>query len=79
MDIIRLRNAHPAFEGRAHVEIPSEEALAITWKNGDHWAKLDVSFSEPRALITYSPITAENKEPVGRWESQAGAIALETT
>jgi len=79
IDLIRLRNSHPAFEGQSHVEIPSEESLVITWKNGDHWAKLDVSFSEPRALITYSPITADNKEHVGRWDSQVGAIALETT
>ena len=68
-DLIRLRNSHPAFGGQAHVEIPTDQTLAITWKNGEYWAKLDVDFQEPRALITYSGPAAEHKERAGQWDS----------
>jgi sucrose phosphorylase len=53
-DLIRLRNNHPAFGGS--VEATSEEPhrLALTWRNGAHWAKLAVDLSAPRAEITCS-------------------------
>jgi sucrose phosphorylase len=71
LDLIRLRNTHPSFAGQAHVETPSEHALIITWRLDAHWAKLEVEFSEPRALITYSKTDATNtnESVVGKWES----------
>jgi sucrose phosphorylase len=75
MDLIRLRNSHPAFGGQAHVEIPTDQTLAITWKNGAHWAKLDVDFKEPRALVAYSSPAAEKEGSVGQWDSQASVTA----
>jgi sucrose phosphorylase len=71
LDLIRLRNTHPAFGGRAHVETPSDQALIITWRLDAHSAKLEVDFSEPRALITYSKASAMNKKQsdLGKWES----------
>ncbi len=71
LDLIRLRNTHPAFAGEAHVQTPSDQALIILWRLGAHWAKLQVNFSEPRALITYSKTDAKNKSEslVGKWES----------
>jgi sucrose phosphorylase len=69
LDLIRLRNSHPSFVGDARVETPSDQTLVITWKNDVHWARLDVDFAEPLALITYST-TSPSREPiVGRWES----------
>ncbi len=75
--LIRLRNSHPAFGGQAHAETPTDQTLAITWKSGDHWTKLDVDFTEPRALVTYSSAAAEHKEHVGRWDSGASVLASE--
>ena len=71
LDLIRLRNTHPAFAGQAHVETPSDQALIITWRLDAHWAKLEVNFSEPRALITYSKSSAtdKNQSVLGEWES----------
>ncbi len=69
LDLIRLRNTHPSFAGQAQIEIPSDEELVITWKNDEHWARLDVDFAEPRALVTYSVARAGHPPAVGRWES----------
>ena len=73
LDLIRLRNTHPAFAGQAHVQTPSDQGLIITWRLDAHWAKLQVNFSEPRALITYSKTdTNKNESVVGKWESCSG-------
>ena len=76
IDLIRLRNAHPAFAGGAQVETPTPDSLSISWKNGRHWTKLEVDLKEPRALLTYSDMTARSS--TGRWDSRTGATAPET-
>jgi len=70
LELMRLRNTHPAFSGQVLVGSPSNEELAITWTNGDHWAKIEVNFAEPRAVVTYSLMTEQSKS--GRWESRPG-------
>lgn len=54
IELMRLRNSHPAFGGEAAVEAPSASQLTITWKHGADWARLDSDFSGPSATITYS-------------------------
>jgi sucrose phosphorylase len=73
LDLIRLRNTHPSFVGQAHVEAPSARTLAITWKSEGHWARLDVDFAEPRAVVTYSATTARQRSLTGRWESNSSS------
>ncbi|MGA8012367.1 MAG: sucrose phosphorylase [Candidatus Acidiferrales bacterium] len=70
LDLIRLRNSHPSFAGQAHVETPSEHALMITWRMDAHWARLEVDFSESRALVTFSKASTETQEgaAIGRWD-----------
>jgi sucrose phosphorylase len=75
MELMRLRNSHSAFAGRAQVGTPSAQRLSISWNNEDHWAKLDVDFKELRALITHSDVTGQSN--VGTWDSQTSAIASE--
>ena len=70
LDLIRLRNTHPAFSGQAEIVIRSNQALAISWASNQHWAKLEVNFAEPRAVVTYSGAHAESAID-GRWESTA--------
>jgi sucrose phosphorylase len=72
LELIRLRNTHPAFAGSANVETPSAQTLVITWKNNEHWAKLEVDFAEPHASITYSMTSAAQLSGVGRWEFSPG-------
>lgn len=61
LEIIRLRNTHPAFGGQAEIKTPSDQTLVITWKNAEHWARLFADFSEPRALLTHSHEAADRK------------------
>jgi sucrose phosphorylase len=70
IELIRLRNSHPSFAGKANIESPSDQRLVITWANDGHWAKLDVDFEEPRAVVTYSRRDADQERSAGRWESQ---------
>jgi sucrose phosphorylase len=72
ISLIRLRNAHPAFAGHAQVETRAPQRLAISWRNAEHWAKLDVDFNEPRALATYSSASAGGE--LGTWDSQTSAV-----
>ena len=75
IDLMRLRNSHPAFAGRARVETPTAQQLSISWSNADHWAKLDVDLKELRALITHSDVAGDST--VGTWDSQTSATASE--
>jgi len=75
LELIRLRNTHAAFAGHAQVEIPSADSLSIAWKNGSHWAKLDVDLKEPRATVTHSEIAGSSN--VGSWDSRINTIASE--
>ncbi len=76
LNLIRLRNTHPAFAGRAQVEAPSHQTLGITWNSDGHWAKLDVDFATPRALITYSTINAAQEQVVMTWSHHPGLSVL---
>lgn len=69
IDLIRLRNTHHAFAGKVTIETPSSQALVITWTKNDNWAKLEVDFLEPRAVLTYSTAGTESQPGAGRWES----------
>jgi len=52
MELIRLRNTHPAFGGKFQVEAPTENQIAIRWKLGKHRIKLHADLSVPSASIT---------------------------
>jgi len=75
VELIRLRNDHAAFAGKACVELPDNQRLVIAWENRDHWAKLDVDFSNIRALVTYSKTAVEQEPGMGKWDSQMSVEA----
>jgi sucrose phosphorylase len=75
VELIRLRNDHPAFAGKSCVELPNNQRLVIAWENRDHWAKLDVDFSKIRALVTYSKTAVEQEPGIGKWDSQMSVEA----
>ncbi|MEZ5341508.1 MAG: sucrose phosphorylase [Acidimicrobiales bacterium] len=55
IDIIRLRNDHPAFEGALDlVEATSASSFSVTWRNGEHWARLDADLADVSGCITTS-------------------------
>ena len=57
IELIRLRNSHPAFNGEFHVEAPIENLIEMRWKQDEHWIKLSVDFSVPNATITGRGLT----------------------
>jgi sucrose 6(F)-phosphate phosphorylase len=52
MDLIRLRNAHPVFDGELRIETVNEGALSMRWALGDERLDLDVDFGAGLARIT---------------------------
>ena len=57
IELIRLRNSHPAFNGEFHVEAPTENLIEMGWEEGEHWIKLSVDLSAPNANITGRGLT----------------------
>jgi sucrose phosphorylase len=51
IDLIRFRNAHPAFAGEFAVAEGVDGRIALTWTNGSHRARLEVDFTAPSAVI----------------------------
>ena len=54
IELIRLRNTHPAFGGEFHVEAPEKNLLEMKWDRNEHWIKLNLDLFVPAASITGS-------------------------
>jgi sucrose phosphorylase len=54
VELIRFRNAHPAFDGEFQVQDSSDRVLSLQWKRGEDWARLDVDLAAPTATIECS-------------------------
>jgi sucrose phosphorylase len=54
IEIIRLRNTHPAFGGGYGIESSAANLLTIAWKRGESWITLSVDFAKSSAVIAYS-------------------------
>ena len=52
IELIRLRNTHPAFAGEFQVDVPAENQIEIKWRLQEHWIKLHADLSVPSASIT---------------------------
>ena len=59
IDLIRIRNSHPAFGGEFYVEAPEEYKLEMRWEQNNHWMKLHVDLSVPSAVIIGSNLEEE--------------------
>ena len=59
MELIRLRNTHPAFEGEFSVEAPTENSIELQWKLREHRIKLHADLSVPSASITGTSPTGD--------------------
>lgn len=56
IELIRLRNAHPAFGGVFSVEPGEGHALTLMWRSGDDWARLELDCAARSARVEFSPI-----------------------
>ena len=52
IELMRLRNMHPAFGGECKVDVPTESRIKIRWIRQEHSVKLRADFSVPSASIT---------------------------
>jgi sucrose phosphorylase len=52
--LLRLRNAHAAFEGIFHAAAPATDRLALIWNNGAEFARLEVDLTDMTAVVTCS-------------------------
>ncbi len=51
MQLIRLRNEHPAFRGSLTVLDGAAEEVRLEWRHGDAYARLEVDLRQPRAYV----------------------------
>jgi sucrose phosphorylase len=54
LDLIRFRNAHPAFAGEFQVDESNNNSLVLEWRKDREWARLDVDLACRKAVISYS-------------------------
>ncbi len=59
IELIRLRNSHPAFNGEFHVEAPEGNLLEMRWAKNEHWIMLHADLSDTVAVITGSGLEKE--------------------
>ena len=71
LELVRLRNSHPAFDGELCVEPTSDRALLLSWRRDDTRLDLEVDFDAGVAAI----IEGESRTEIARWASTASAPA----
>ncbi len=54
IELIRLRNSHPAFNGQFSSAAPAEHLLVLTWTAGEHVARLEVDLKGKTGVIQFS-------------------------
>ncbi len=52
VDLVRLRNTHPVFEGEVCVETDDDRSIRLRWQNGGEALALDVDFAAGDAAVT---------------------------
>lgn len=65
LDLIRLRNTHPAFDGALEVAQPSDSRLRLTWQAAASSCSLDVDFSDGRLMVAQGDPVNTSRERVG--------------
>lgn len=63
-DLIRFRNAHPAFGGDFHLLPCDDREIRIEWRNQKDWARLEGNLRAMSAMVFYSSATGERQFPV---------------
>jgi sucrose phosphorylase len=73
LDLLRLRSSHPAFGGLFQMTVTAADRMALEWRNGDDFARLDVNLTRMIASATFSGAGAGNGPPA--WQSAVEASA----
>jgi sucrose phosphorylase len=62
LDLIRFRNAHPAFGGEFQIHNSDHSSLVMEWRKRAHWARLDVDLAAGHAVILHSDRSGRHKK-----------------
>ncbi|GAA0541009.1 sucrose phosphorylase [Rhizomicrobium palustre] len=54
LQLIRLRNSHPAFDGALQMDLPHENVLSLIWRKDTAFAELSVDFAAGSGALRYS-------------------------
>jgi len=54
IDLIRLRNRHPAFQGRFELLPGAAHDLNLRWSEGEHWAELRIDLNRRTGVVHHS-------------------------
>lgn len=63
LELVRLRNTHPAFDGEARFESNTDQALRLAWRHGDASVSLELNLGEGQATL----VTDGRAEPLAEW------------
>ncbi len=66
LDLIRLRNTHPAFDGELDVDAHDPPVLRLVWRAGDASLALEIDVSTGRSAVVEGSRSAERSRSAGR-------------
>jgi len=72
LDLIRFRNAHPAFNGDFQLGGDNNNSLVMEWRTASEWARLEADFAARRAIISYSDPVGEQSMTLGEITARKG-------
>lgn len=65
-ELIRFRNAHPAFAGDFHLLPCDDASLGLEWRRAGAWARLKVDLKTMSATVAHSSPTGEQQFAIAR-------------
>jgi sucrose phosphorylase len=54
LELLRLRNAHPAFQGTFHAAASAADHMVLVWTHGSAFARLEINLTDMHGIITCS-------------------------
>lgn len=64
MQLIRFRNAHPAFQGEFHLPPSADHELVMEWKAGTEYARLAIDLRQGAATVEHSSTEGRVRRPL---------------
>ena len=72
VDLVRLRNTHPAFVGDLVVDADNDHSIRLRWRANEDALILDVDFEEGTAVVT----DRDRAESLSKWVTSVGPAAV---
>ena len=72
VDLVRLRNTHPAFDGDLVVDADNDHSIRMRWQGRGYALTLDVDFDLGTAVVTHD----DRAEQVSQWVTSLGPAGV---